>query len=55
MVTTDSIKPDREFNIPTLRQVTVAPLLARAIVSIHNEQSVSSLLEDDWDDFHKFD
>jgi ribose-phosphate pyrophosphokinase len=54
MVTTDSIKPNRSVEISTLRQVTVAPLFARAIVSIHNEQSVSSLLEDDWDDFDRF-
>jgi len=57
IVTTDSIR-NRQLSlgeIPILRQVTIAPLLARAIVNIHNEQSVSSLLEDDWDNFNNFD
>jgi len=52
IVTTDSIKPERNIDMPVLRQVTIAPLLARAIVNIHNEESVSSLLEDNWDDFN---
>lgn len=52
IVITDSIKPERNIDLPILRQVTIAPLLARAIVNIHNEESVSSLLEDNWDDFN---
>ena len=50
LIVTDSIKINRESTITQLRYVTIAPLIARAIVNVHNEESVSSLLiEDNWD------
>ena len=51
IVVTDTIKPDRPINIDSLRYVSIASLLARAIVNVHNEESVSSLLfEEAWED-----
>jgi len=50
LIVTDSIKINRESSIPQLRYVTIAPLIGRAIVNVHNEESVSNLLiEDNWD------
>ena len=50
LIVTDSIKISRESTITQLRYVTIAPLIGRAIVNVHNEESVSSLLiEDNWD------
>ena len=51
LVCTDTIKPARKLEINNLRYVSVAPLLGRAIVNVHNEESVSSLLADEtWED-----
>ena len=51
VVVTDTIKPDRPIEIGSLRYVSIASLLARAIVNVHNEESVSSLLfEEAWED-----
>ena len=51
IVVTDTIKPDRPIEIDSLRYVSIASLLARAIVNVHNEESVSSLLfEEAWED-----
>ena len=50
LIVTDSIKIGRESSIAQLRYVTIAPLIGRAIVNVHNEESVSNLLiEDNWD------
>jgi ribose-phosphate pyrophosphokinase len=50
LIVTDSIKISRESSIAQLRYVTIAPLIGRAIVNVHNEESVSNLLiEDNWD------
>jgi len=50
LIVTDSIKISRESTITQLRYVTIAPLIGRAIVNVHNEESVSNLLiEDNWD------
>jgi ribose-phosphate pyrophosphokinase len=50
LIVTDSIKISRESTIAQLRYVTIAPLIGRAIVNVHNEESVSNLLiEDNWD------
>ena len=50
LIVTDSIKINRESTITQLRYVTIAPLIGRAIVNVHNEESVSNLLiEDNWD------
>jgi ribose-phosphate pyrophosphokinase len=50
LIVTDSIKINRGSSIPQLRYVTIAPLIGRAIVNVHNEESVSNLLiEDNWD------
>lgn len=50
LIVTDSIKINRESSITQLRYVTIAPLIGRAIVNVHNEESVSNLLiEDNWD------
>ena len=44
LLVTDTI-PQSAEDIPTLEVVSVAGLLARAIVNIHNSESVSSLFE----------
>ena len=50
LIVTDSIKINRESTITQLRYITIAPLIGRAIVNVHNEESVSNLLiEDNWD------
>ena len=50
VVVTDSIRLDRRLEIENLRYVSIAPLMARAIVNVHNEESVSNLLfEDNWE------
>ena len=50
VVVTDSIRLARRLEIENLRYVSVAPLIARAIVNVHNEESVSNLLfEDNWE------
>ena len=50
LIVTDSIKISRKSEINQLRYVTIAPLIGRAIVNVHNEESVSNLLiEDNWD------
>jgi len=51
IVVTDTIKPNRILEIDKLRYVSIAPLLGKAIINIHNELSVSTLLLDDnWKD-----
>ena len=51
LVCTDSINPSRPVEIKQLRYVSVAQLLGRAIVNVHNEESVSSLLSDEtWEE-----
>jgi ribose-phosphate pyrophosphokinase len=47
IVVTDSIKPARNMEIDKVRYVSIAPLIGRAIMNIHNEKSVSTLLVDD--------
>ena len=47
IVVTDSIKPARNIEIDKVRYVSIASLIGKAIMNIHNEQSVSSLLVDD--------
>lgn len=50
VVVTDSIRLARRLEIENLRYVSIAPLMARAIVNVHNEESVSNLLfEDNWE------
>ncbi len=44
LVCTDTIKPVHEINIPKLRYVSVSSLIGKAIINIHNEQSISSIL-----------
>ena len=47
IVVTDTIKPARNMEIDKVRYVSIAPLIGKAIMNIHNEKSVSSLLADD--------
>ena len=47
IVVTDSIKSARNLEIDKVRYVSIASLIGKAIMNIHNEQSVSSLLVDD--------
>jgi ribose-phosphate pyrophosphokinase len=44
VVVTDSVPPPVE-EVPRVRQVTLAPLFAQAIRSIHDETSISRLFE----------
>ena len=51
LVCTDTIQLTRPLEIPQLRYVSIAQLLGRAIVNVHNEESVSSLLADEtWEE-----
>ena len=46
VITTNSIPTqDKEVDCPKLKTLSIAPLLAEAIMRIHNEDSVSSLFE----------
>jgi ribose-phosphate pyrophosphokinase len=46
MVTTDSILATEAVRVAqNIRQITIAPLLAEAILRISNSQSVSSLFD----------
>lgn len=47
MVITDSIPLSEEKNLPGIKVVSVAPLLAEAIQRIHKEESISCLFEVD--------
>jgi ribose-phosphate pyrophosphokinase len=47
IVVTDSIKPARFIEIDKIRYVSIGSLIGKAIMNIHNERSVSSLLVDD--------
>ena len=47
IVVTDSIKPARHLEIDKVRYVSIGSLIGKAIMNIHNEKSVSSLLVDD--------
>ena len=47
IVVTDTIKSARNMEIDKVRYVSIAPLIGKAIMNIHNEKSVSSLLADD--------
>ncbi len=47
LVVTNSINPSRLVEIDKIRYVSIAPLLGKAINNIHNEKSVSSLLNED--------
>jgi ribose-phosphate pyrophosphokinase len=47
IVVTDSIKPARFIEIDKIRYVSIGSLIGKAIMNIHNEKSVSSLLVDD--------
>jgi len=51
LVCTDTIKITRPLEIPILRYVSISALIGRAIVNVHNEESVSSLLYDEtWEE-----
>ncbi len=47
IVVTDTIAPARHLEIDKIRYVSIAPLIGKAIMNIHNEKSVSTLLTDD--------
>jgi ribose-phosphate pyrophosphokinase len=47
IVVTDTIAPARHLEIDKIRYVSIGSLIGKAIMNIHNEQSVSSLLVDD--------
>ena len=47
IVVTDTIAPARNMEIDKIRYVSIAPLIGKAIMNIHNEKSVSTLLTDD--------
>ena len=47
IVVTDTIKSARNMEIDKVRYVSIAPLIGKAIMNIHNEKSVSTLLADD--------
>jgi ribose-phosphate pyrophosphokinase len=51
LVCTDTIKITRPLEISILRYVSISALIGRAIVNVHNEESVSSLLYDEtWEE-----
>jgi ribose-phosphate pyrophosphokinase len=47
IVVTDTIAPARHLEIDKIRYVSIGSLIGKAIMNIHNEKSVSSLLVDD--------
>ena len=47
IVVTDTIKSARNMEIDKIRYVSIATLIGKAIMNIHNEKSVSTLLADD--------
>jgi ribose-phosphate pyrophosphokinase len=47
IVVTDTIKSARNMEIDKIRYVSIATLIGKAIMNIHNEKSVSTLLMDD--------